>query len=310
MKRVVEILVGTLFSIGLTIVSSVPAPAQTTDAEFQQAVTAYQQSPSDATVEKVIKMAAAMDQLPPIPEEARRHFVRGAALFKEAKSPEDFQQVIDEFKQATRLAPWWPEARYNWALAFEAAGDYAAAIDNLKHYRMFKLSEAEARTAQDKIYALEAKQEKAAKDAESANTERQRREQEQARQRQEEEAKKAKAQDFSGKWRCGTTYNGWTTIVITKAGGGYAGSIPNNGEWVKIPGSYMGRSIMQPVRNTLKDFWTSGTTVHFTHVAEMQHPEGPVIPFTPAEVNLSLSEDGNALVGKYGEQPITFYRRD
>jgi len=142
------------------------AVAQPTDADFQQAVAAYQQSPSNAKAAQIIKLAAAMDQLPPIPEEARKHFVRGAALFKDAKSPDDFKQVIDEFMQATRLAPWWPEARYNLALAFEAAGEYAWAIDKLKLYQLFKLPEAEARAVQDKIHALEAKQEKAAKEAE------------------------------------------------------------------------------------------------------------------------------------------------
>ena len=146
-----------------------PARAQTSNADFQQAVAAYQQSPSDTGAEKVIRMAAAMDQLPPIPEEARRHFVRGTALFKDAKSPDDYKQVIDEFRQAARLAPWWPDARFNWALAQEAAGEYDRAIVNVKLYLLFKLPDADARAAQDKIYALEAKQEKAAKTKQEEN---------------------------------------------------------------------------------------------------------------------------------------------
>ena len=121
-----------------------PARAQTSNADFQQAVAAYQQSPSDAGAEKVIRMAAAMDQLPPIPEEARRHFVRGTALFKDAKSPDDYKQVVDEFTRQAALAPWWPDARYNRALAWEAAGDYANAIAALKLYLLFKLPEADA----------------------------------------------------------------------------------------------------------------------------------------------------------------------
>jgi len=44
------------------------AVAQPTDADFQQAVAAYQQSPSNAKAAQIIKLAAAMDQLPPIPE--------------------------------------------------------------------------------------------------------------------------------------------------------------------------------------------------------------------------------------------------
>jgi TonB family protein len=142
-----------LFLLLLAVAST---QAQTTNADFQQAVSAYQQSFSADAAEKVIRIAAAMPQLPPIPEEARRHFVRGTALFKDAKSPDDFKQVTEEFQQAVRLAPWWPDARYNFALALEAAGDYDNAILNVKLYLLFKLSDADARAAHDKIYALEA----------------------------------------------------------------------------------------------------------------------------------------------------------
>jgi len=152
-----------LMLLALICVLAIPARAQTGNADFQQAVAAYQQSPNDANAEKVIRMAASMDQLPPIPEEARRHFVRGTALFKDAKTMDDYDQVAGEFKQAVHLAPWWPEARYNYALVQEAAGVYDWAIKNLKLYLLFKLSDADARAAQDKIYGIEAKQEKAAK---------------------------------------------------------------------------------------------------------------------------------------------------
>jgi thioredoxin-like negative regulator of GroEL len=100
-------------------------------------------------------------QTPPaIPEEARKHFVMGTTLFKDAKTADDFAAVESEFKQAADLAPQWPDARYNLALAKDAAGDYSGAMDDLKLYQKFKLSESEARTVQDKIYALEAKQQK------------------------------------------------------------------------------------------------------------------------------------------------------
>jgi hypothetical protein len=107
--------------------------------------------------------ANAVTTPPPIPEEARKHFVMGTTLFKDAKTPDDYSQVEGEFKQATDLAPQWPEARYNLALAKEAAGDYSGAMDDLKLYQQFKLSDDEARTVQDKIYALEAKQEEVTK---------------------------------------------------------------------------------------------------------------------------------------------------
>jgi len=134
--------------IVLLFAAALHTTGQTTNADFQQAV--------------------AMEKSPPIPEEARKHFVMGTTLFKDAKTAEDYLQVESEFKQATDLAPQWPEARYNLALAKEAAGDYSGAMDDLKLYQQFKLSDREARTVQDKIYALEAKQKKAEKDKEIA----------------------------------------------------------------------------------------------------------------------------------------------
>ncbi len=106
---------------------------------------------------------------PTIPEEARRHFVMGETMFKEAKDVDAFTQATAEFAEAARLAPQWPEARYDLALAKEAAGDYSGAMADLKLYQQFKLTDAEARTAQDKIYAIEAKQ-KMAVAADAANS--------------------------------------------------------------------------------------------------------------------------------------------
>jgi tetratricopeptide (TPR) repeat protein len=107
----------------------------------------------------------------PVPEEARRHFVKGSTLFKEAKTADDFSLVINEFKEASDLAPQWPDARYNLGLAKEAIGDYAGAMADLKLYLQFKLADAEARAIQDKIYALEAKADLAAKKQKQAEDE-------------------------------------------------------------------------------------------------------------------------------------------
>ena len=110
----------------------------------------------------ILRAQATATSPAPIPEEARKHFVMGATLFKDAKTPDDYAQVESQFKQAVDLAPQWPDARYNLALSKEAAGDFAGAMADLKLYQQFKLSDTDARTVQDKIYALEAKQEKKA----------------------------------------------------------------------------------------------------------------------------------------------------
>jgi len=165
-----------------------PVRARAGNDEFQKAVADYQRTQSDEAVRKVIQCAAAMPESPPVPEEARKHYVKGSALFPEAKSGEDYAQVVSEFKEAVHLAPWWPEARTHLALALESSGDYASAIDNLNHYLLFRLPVPEARAVQDKIYVLEAKQEKASRIKASPAT-----------QARPEEAKKGLG-DLAGNW--------------------------------------------------------------------------------------------------------------
>lgn len=143
--------------VGLAVFVPLLLSQSATPPSFEQAVAIYQKSHSFADAETVIRLAAAMSQLPPVPEEARKHFVMGTTLFKDAKTPDDYKQAADEFYEALKLAPWWPEARYNRALADEAYGNFSGAESSLKLYQQFRLPDAEARAVQDKIYALEAR---------------------------------------------------------------------------------------------------------------------------------------------------------
>lgn len=137
---------------------------------------------------------------PPIPEEARKHFVMGSAIFKVAKTRNEFLQAANEFKQAADLVPQWPEARYNLALAKEGAGDYTGALAELKHYQQhFKLSDSDARAAQDEVYAVEAKagvaaQEQAAEQQAAAEASA-------LRAKATEEKRRASEPHFEGSWR-------------------------------------------------------------------------------------------------------------
>ena len=141
---------------------------------------------------------------PPIPEAARKHFVMGTTLFTNATTAADFAQVVSEFKQAANLAPQLQQARYDLALAEEAAGDYSGAMADLKLYQQFKLSDDETRTVQDKIYALEAKQQKKVSDVAAK----------QAADQQTAAAEKQKKQEYQDKigWMAGT-WNESKTIV-------------------------------------------------------------------------------------------------
>lgn len=106
------------------------------------------------------KVLLSQTSTPTIPEEARKHFIMGITLFKDAKTVDDYSLAEAEFKKAADLAPQWPDVRYNLALAKEAERDYSGAEEDLKVYVQLNISDEEKRTAQDKIYELEAKQEK------------------------------------------------------------------------------------------------------------------------------------------------------
>ena len=173
--------------------------------------------------------APQVQQAPPIPEEARKHFVMGTALFKDAKTPDDYTQVVGEFKQAADLAPQWPDARYNLALAKEAAGDYSGAEADLKLYQHFKLSADEARTVQDKIYVIEAKQEKIEKAAKKQAQD--------AAQEHAAAADQSKLQEtvhfFSGDWNY-TTYSSIYENLGSVAHGHGTVHVTTNGRIIEI----------------------------------------------------------------------------
>jgi tetratricopeptide (TPR) repeat protein len=133
------------------------AYAQTPREELQQMVEQLQKTPDDnALREKIIKLAAGIKPAPAIPEEAREPFVMGATVLKRASDPAGAGKAVDLFTQALNIAPWFADAYYNRAIAREAAGQFEPAMDDLKLYLEFKLTDAERREAQDKIYALKA----------------------------------------------------------------------------------------------------------------------------------------------------------
>ncbi len=145
-----------LFVFALLILAA-SANAQSPREELQQMVEQLQKTPNDnALREKIIKLAITIRPTPAIPEEAREPFVMGATVLKKASDPAGAGKAVDLFTQALNIAPWFVDAYYNRAIAREAAGQFEPAIDDLKLYLEFKLTDAERREAQDKIYALKA----------------------------------------------------------------------------------------------------------------------------------------------------------
>ncbi|MBN1474333.1 MAG: hypothetical protein JW914_06935 [Syntrophaceae bacterium] len=95
-----------------------------------------------------------------IPEEARRHMVRGEMAMEMAKSPDGYEAAIIEFKEAARFAPRWSQAYYKMGLAQEKAGKYGDAIISLKKYLQLAPKSPDAPKIKEKIYKLEYQAEK------------------------------------------------------------------------------------------------------------------------------------------------------
>lgn len=128
--------------------------------ELQSLVQQLQSNPSDTALrERIITMARELKPPPAVPEEARRHFVKGTTIAKAATDAAGQALAVKSFEEALKLAPWWGDAWYNLAIAQELTGQLDAARTSLKLYILTGPEGDEARKAQDRIYALEAKQE-------------------------------------------------------------------------------------------------------------------------------------------------------
>lgn len=90
-----------------------------------------------------------------IPEEARRHMMRGVAAIEIAKSPADFILAAQEFEKAAKLAPNYPNIYYNLGNVQVKLGDYSSAIKSYQRYLELAPKSPDASKIKDEIYKLE-----------------------------------------------------------------------------------------------------------------------------------------------------------
>ncbi|MFV5701737.1 hypothetical protein ACM55F_07670 [Flavobacterium sp. XS2P12] len=96
-----------------------------------------------------------------IPESAREKYVMAITLRDQVKNVSDYDLPIAKFKDAIQLAPSWADAYKELGLTLELAGQFDDAIYYLSKYLSFNPSADDARKAQDEIYIIKAKKEKA-----------------------------------------------------------------------------------------------------------------------------------------------------
>jgi len=238
------------------------AYAQTPREQLNQMVQQLQKTPNDnALREKIIKLTQGVKPRPAIPEEANRAFVKGNVFQKEAKDASGYDLAISAYREALRVAPWWGDAYFNLAVALEAAGKFDEAIASVKLYvASVPGASAEAREAQNHIYAIEAKSEMASRQAVARAAE------ERERQRPSVE----------GRWETG----GWIDFQVTKSGE----------KFDIIPGLMSGRLANQWVATDIK---VDRQRVRFgVKNLYLKCPECSI-----SYLDLSLSESGNELKG-------------
>jgi tetratricopeptide (TPR) repeat protein len=149
--------------------SFVPATArdqaQSPRAKVDQLVKLLQRKPDDTALrEKIARAAATIVPSLAVPEDARRYFVRGQILEKQAKLPSDYDLAIQNYKKALLIAPWWSDGNYRLGMILERTQQYSDAIEALKISVLADPHGARARAAKDMTYAIEAEQEKAIAD--------------------------------------------------------------------------------------------------------------------------------------------------
>ncbi len=127
-------------------------------AMFAQLTEQIKNKPDDNSTRRlIVKLAAQLKPAPAIQEEARRHFVEGSTIVKAGKNPAEQALAVQSFNEALKIAPWWPDAWYNLAVAQELAGQFDDAEKSFTLYILSNPGETEQREAQDRIYALSAK---------------------------------------------------------------------------------------------------------------------------------------------------------
>ena len=104
-----------------------------------------------------------MKPTPAIPESARRHYVKGSTLYDDSKNPSESADASEEFRQSLLIAPWWGDAYMKMGLALESSKRYDEAIAALKLFIATNPKDDVMRKAQDEIYKIEARAQKAAK---------------------------------------------------------------------------------------------------------------------------------------------------
>lgn len=138
--------------------------AATPGEQFAQMLELLKITPKDDSLrENIVRLGKELKPAPAIPEAARRALVRGNTALEAATGPDDYVRAARNYEEAAGLAPWWGAAYLSLARVQDLQLDYRSAQRNVHIYMVAIASPEEARKAQDYLYELEYKQERADK---------------------------------------------------------------------------------------------------------------------------------------------------
>jgi tetratricopeptide (TPR) repeat protein len=104
-----------------------------------------------ARFEEAARQYRAQSVKPVLPEEAWKYKVQADA----AVTQKHYDDAIDLYGNALKVAPWWPEGHFNRALLMSNVQDYFGAVQEMKRYLALAPDSPDARKAQDQIYQWE-----------------------------------------------------------------------------------------------------------------------------------------------------------
>lgn len=118
----------------------------------QRFVAAPPEVPSEAAAfEAEAKKYRGLAVKPAMPEEANKYRAQAEFAFQQKR----FEDAVDLYGKALKIAPTWPDGHYNRALILGELARYEEAKREMKRYLLLAPEAADAREAQDRIYQWE-----------------------------------------------------------------------------------------------------------------------------------------------------------
>jgi ankyrin repeat protein len=125
---------------------------------FAEYVSDMQNHPLDrARRQNVVRLAAGLTVLPPVPEQACVLYAKGTVLMEQANDPKQRRLAINILRGASVVAPWWREVYLQLSRALELDSQYDFAIRDLEYYLELHPQEADARAARSHLMELESR---------------------------------------------------------------------------------------------------------------------------------------------------------